>query len=213
MINIKKFTFNSFYENTFVVWSEGFNDCAIIDPGCYEDFEEEELTKFLEKMNLIPKYLINTHCHIDHILGCKFVKDKFDPIFLIPEEDLPLLSNAKQQASIFGMQIKVPPKPDGYLSEEDTISIGNSELKFIFTPGHTPGEYCIYFEREKKCITGDVLFNQSIGRTDLWGGDYKKLLDSIRNKILVLPDDVDIFPGHGENSTIGFEKKNNPFLI
>ena len=158
------------------------------------------------------KYLINTHCHIDHILGCRFVKEKYNPVYLAPELDLPLLKNAQKQADAFDIIMEDPPLPDQFINEESIINLGGSVGKFIFTPGHSPGEFCIYFKEEKLCITGDVLFNEGIGRTDLWGGDYKTLIDSIESKLFKLPDDVKIYPGHGETSTIGHEKFNNPFL-
>jgi glyoxylase-like metal-dependent hydrolase (beta-lactamase superfamily II) len=114
---------------------------------------------------------------------------------------------------MFDIILDEPPKPEQLITETTELSLGNSTLKFLFTPGHTPGEYCIYLEKEKICITGDVLFNESIGRTDLWGGNYITLIDSIEKKLFILPDEVVIYPGHGESSTIGYEKQNNPFLV
>jgi glyoxylase-like metal-dependent hydrolase (beta-lactamase superfamily II) len=124
-----------------------------------------------------------------------------------------LLDNAGNQAEMFDMVFEEPPKPDKLISDESELSLGQSKIKFLYTPGHTPGEYCLYLEKEKICITGDVLFKEGIGRTDLWGGDYKTLMNSIEKKLLSLPDDVIIFPGHGESSTIGYEKQYNPFLV
>jgi glyoxylase-like metal-dependent hydrolase (beta-lactamase superfamily II) len=212
LIQIKKFTFNLFLENTFVLWDDESKETAIVDPGCSDLSEEKELEVFIAKNNLTVKYLINTHCHIDHILGCEFVKNKFNPTYYAPELDIPLLQNAKMQASFVGMDFSISLLPDEYLSEDKKLQLGKSELKFIFTPGHTPGEYCIYSSDIKSCITGDVLFNDSIGRTDLWGGNYDTLISSITEKLLTLPDETIIYPGHGESSTIGREKKFNPFL-
>lgn len=213
MIKVEVFTFNAFSENTIVLWDDESKEAAVIDPGTSSVSEEKILSEFISSEKLTVKYLINTHCHIDHILGCSFIKKKYDPTYYTPEQDLPLLENAEQQASMFGIDITKPPDPDKFITEETELFLGNSKLKFLFTPGHTPGEYCIYLQEEKICITGDVLFNESIGRTDLWGGDYNTLLNSIEKKLLSLPDDVVIYPGHGESSTIGYEKQNNPFLV
>lgn len=212
MIQIKKFTFNLFSENTFVLWDDESKECAIVDPGCSDPSEEMILESFIAEHNLITKYLINTHCHIDHILGCEFVKNKFNPIYLAPELDIPLIQNAKMQASYVGMNFSISLLPDEFLSEDKKLQLGKSELSFIFTPGHTPGEFCIYIPEIKSCITGDVLFFDSIGRTDLWGGDYDVLIESINKKLLSLPDETIVYPGHGDTSTIGREKKLNPFL-
>ena len=212
MIQVQKFTFNLFSENTFVLWDEESRESAIVDPGCSNLTEEKELESFISDNNLIVKFLINTHCHIDHILGCEFVKQKFNPIYYAPELDKPLLKNAKKQAEMFGIDFTIAILPDELISEENKLYLGNSELSFLFTPGHTPGEFCIYISDIKTCITGDVLFLDSIGRTDLLGGNYNTLLTSITEKLLTLPDETIIYPGHGGSSTIGREKKLNPFL-
>lgn len=213
MLKLKVFTFNLFAENTIIIWNEESREAAIIDPGNSSPEEDNELASFISSNNLQLKYLINTHCHIDHILGCRFVKEKYNPIYYAPELDIPLLDHAQQQAQLFDIDLELPPKPDKLITEQTEIVIGESVLKFLFTPGHTPGEYCINLEKEKICITGDVLFKESIGRTDLWGGNFETLLDSIQKKLFLLSDDVVIYPGHGESSTIGFEKQNNPFLV
>ena len=213
MIKIKVFTFNLFAENTIILWEEESRDAAIVDPGNSNPEEDKMLSEFVILENLNIKYLINTHCHIDHILGCKFVKEKFNAVYYAPENDIPLLEHASQQAEMFDIKLDPIPNPDVLISEETELYIGSSKLNFLFTPGHTPGEVCIYLAKEKICITGDVLFNESIGRTDLWGGNYDQLIDSIQIKLLSLPDDVDIYPGHGSASTIGHEKQNNPFIV
>lgn len=212
MIQVNVFTFNPFAENTFIVWDDVTNEAAVIDPGVSTVDEQKVLTDFISKNELNIKYLINTHCHIDHILGCSFVKKKYNPLYLVPEKDLVLLEHSQQQAQMFDLDFEEPPKPNIFITEDSDISIGNSRIIFLFTPGHTPGEYCLYFEKEKICITGDVLFKEGIGRTDLWGGNYNTLINSIETKLLTLPDDVVIYPGHGESSTIGYEKQYNPFL-
>ena len=201
-----------FSENTIVIWDDVTKEVAVIDPGNSTPEEDKILSDLISSKNLIVKYMINTHCHIDHILGCKFVKEKYNPIYYTPEQDLALLKNAQQQAKMFDISIDTIPEPDEYLTEEIELFLGELKMNFLFTPGHTPGEFCIYLEKEKICISGDVLFNESIGRTDLWGGDYNTLINSIQSKLFTLPDDVKIYPGHGENSSIGYEKLNNPFL-
>ena len=213
MVKVNVFTFNLFSENTIVLWDDETKEAAVIDPGISSPDEETILSDFISSEKLKVKYLINTHCHIDHILGCEFVKEKFNPVYFVPKKDLPLLEHAQEQASMFDISLNKPPIPDELITEETELSIGKSKMKFLFTPGHTPGEFCIYLENEKICITGDVLFNESIGRTDLWGGDYDTLINSIQTKLFTLPDNVIIYPGHGESSTIGYEKQNNPFMV
>lgn len=212
MIKIKIFVFNPFSENTFIVWDDFSKEGAVIDPGCLESYEKDELAEFIEFNGIELKYLINTHCHLDHIFGNSFIKAKFNPVFYAPELDIPLLKNCKRQAAQFGITFDDSPLPDELISEDTAIHLGGFPLSFLFTPGHTPGEYCIYFEKDKFCITGDVLFNESIGRTDLWGGDYNTLLNSIREKLFNLPGETVIYPGHGEQSTIEHEKNFNPFF-
>lgn len=211
MLKVQTFVFSMFYENTYLIWDDESKEAAVIDPGCLETFEEKKLTAEIEGNDLKVKYLINTHCHIDHIFGNQFVKSKFNCEYLAPKEDIPLLDNAENQGKMFGVVVKKSPKPDRFIDENTTINLGKIEPKFLFTPGHTPGEYSIYFEDEKLCFTGDVLFREGIGRTDLWGGDTQTLLNSIREKLYVLPNEVVIYPGHGDPSTISYEKTNNPF--
>jgi glyoxylase-like metal-dependent hydrolase (beta-lactamase superfamily II) len=212
MLNIEKFVFSPFAENTYVVWDEKSLEGIIIDPGCVDNDEEEKLSGFISKNKIQVKKLINTHCHIDHVFGNAFVKEKYNCKYLVPEKDLELLNHMKEQADAFGVSINPSPQPDNFITEESELKIGDETGKYIFTPGHTPGEYCIYFEESNFCISGDVLFKEGIGRTDLWGGNFKTLIYSIRNQLFLLPDETVIYPGHGEKSTIGYEKKYNPFL-
>jgi glyoxylase-like metal-dependent hydrolase (beta-lactamase superfamily II) len=212
MLKIKNFMFNLFQENTYIVWCNETNECAIIDPGCSNESENSVLKNFVEGNNLTVKYLLNTHCHIDHVLGNKFVKDLYNPDYLVPEKDKILLEHFDRQTEMIKIDIENPPIPEKFIDESTEIKIGKLIPQFLFTPGHTPGEVCIYFNTEKVCITGDVLFKRSIGRSDLWGGDYATLLNSIENELMTLEDDVIIYPGHGNSSTIGDERKYNPFL-
>ncbi len=211
-MKIKRFTFSPFQENTYLIWDEVTAETIIIDPSCLSEEEETELKLFVENENLKVKFLFNTHGHLDHIFGNAFVMGMFTPQHIIPEIDLPLFDKGVEQAKSFGLEMKESPKSANFFSESEVLLIGNIEIKFLFTPGHTEGEYCIYFPSENVCITGDVLFKESIGRTDLWGGDIDTLLDSINNKLFILPDETIIYPGHGESSTIKHEKINNPFL-
>lgn len=212
-MKIKKFTFNSFFENTYIIWDEGTHDAAVIDAGMNESYEEEEIKSYITSKSLNIKYLINTHCHIDHLLGARFIKDEYNPTYLIPEKDIPLYEHAPVQAGMFELKLKDLPEYDRFLVENENIKLGEEQVTCLFTPGHSPGEFCLYSESSKFCITGDVLFRESIGRTDLYGGNYNVLINSIKRKLLTLSDDVLIYPGHGEESTIGHEKMNNPFLL
>jgi len=199
-------------ENTYLVWDENSRDALVIDPGCSDKYEENEIKEFIEKNGLNLKYSINTHCHIDHIFGCRFIKETFNVEFFIPENDKILLENSETQSSLFGIKIKKPPEPDNFITPETKLKTPFDKIKFLYTPGHTEGEYCLYFPEDLICFTGDVLFKGSIGRTDLWGGDYNSLINSINEKLFVLPNETVIYPGHGENSTIGTEKRENPFF-
>jgi len=211
MIELKKFVFNPFQENTYLVWDNISKESIIVDPGCYSNSEEEIVTNFIIQKNLSIKYLLNTHCHIDHIFGNAFIKNKYDCEFFAPELDLPLLNKLNEQAKLFGITATKSPQPDNFLTEDLKLKIGNNNLTFLFTPGHSPGEYCILFENNI-CLSGDVLFLEGIGRTDLWGGDYYTLINSIHSKLFILDDETHVFPGHGDPTTIGYEKINNPFL-
>ncbi len=212
MAGIKKFVFNPFRMNTYVVWDEQSKYAAVIDPGMETPKEKEQFSKFIKENELLPVILLNTHCHIDHILGNAFVKEKYDTEFSCGEKDVFLLDLMIGEASRFGITFNGSPQPDTFLSEDREILVGNITITPIFTPGHSPGEFCFYIKDASVCFTGDVLFNEGIGRTDLWQGNYSDLKKSIHSKLFSLPEEVTVYPGHGESSTIGWEKKNNPFL-
>lgn len=212
MLQIQRFTFNPFGENSYIVYDEITKEAAIIDPGCYDDYEKNAIDNFISTNNLTLKYLFNTHCHLDHIFGICHIKSKYDLIYYAPEQDLPLLKQASQQALVFGLEFREVCLPDKFLNPDLILKIGDSTMEFLFTPGHSPGGYCIYLKDENICITGDTLFEGSIGRTDLPGGHHEQLLKSITEKLFVLPEETIIYPGHGEASTIGNEKKSNPFF-
>lgn len=212
MLKVETFIFNPFSENTYVVFDDESKDACIIDPGCYEYFEKQELAEYISNNKLFIKYLFNTHGHIDHVLGNNYVMSNYKPNFYYPRGDLFLLDLLEMQASSFNIKLETKIQPENFFSEELELSIGQIKLNFIHTPGHSPGEYCIFIPQEKVCFTGDVLFNESIGRTDLWEGSYKDLHTSILSKLYSLPNETIIYPGHGETSTIQHEKTHNPFV-
>lgn len=210
MIQIKTFTFNPFSENTYLVFDET-GEAVVIDPGCYEKSEKNTLAQFIEAQNLKIKYLLNTHCHIDHVLGNDFVKQKYNVPLLIHKLDEPVLRSVKTYAPNYGFNLYQEILPDGYLEEGDIVSFGNIGLTVIFLPGHAPGHVGFYHKESESLLSGDVLFEQSIGRTDLPGGDMKTLIKSIHQKVFTLPDQVTVYPGHGNTTTVGEEKISNPF--
>jgi hydroxyacylglutathione hydrolase len=211
MITIKRFEFNPFRENTYVL-SDDTGECLIVDPGCQEPEEQDLLLDHLEMNDLEPVKMVNTHCHIDHILGTAFLHDQFKLPFLIHPEEKPLLKSSIAQGEFFGLKVQTPPEPTGFLNEGDTVTFGDSMFEVIHIPGHSPGGI-VLLNREQQCmITGDVLFQGSIGRTDLPGGDYDSLVNSIREKLLTLDAGIKVYPGHGPATAIGIEKQSNPFF-
>lgn len=210
MLTIKSFVFNAFQENTYVIHDET-KSCCIIDPGCYEKAEKQELADYISANSLKVKALWNTHCHIDHILGNYFVKEHFKVQLFLHKIEEPYLQAAKAYASNYGFNQYEPAEPDVYLKENDWAVIGDQKLKILFVPGHSPGHVAFYHQESKSLLAGDVLFYNSIGRTDLPGGNMDTLLNSIQQKLFALPDDVVVYPGHGPKTSIGFEKRTNPF--
>jgi len=211
MLKIEQFTFSPLQENTYVIYNEqGW--CAIVDPGCYFGNERNDLKDFVAERQLAPKYLLNTHCHLDHVFGNKFVHDKYGLNLHLHPLEKKLLDFAPQSGESWGLPFDNYEGELVFIDEKDRIRIGEDELTILFTPGHSPGSICFYSQTENFVIGGDVLFRQSIGRYDLPGGDLNILLTSIREKLFVLPDDTVVYPGHGPETTIGYEKKFNPFL-
>jgi glyoxylase-like metal-dependent hydrolase (beta-lactamase superfamily II) len=211
MIEFKLFTFNPVQENTYVLWNEK-KDAIIIDPGCYFTAEQEALQNFLKDHNLKPVKIIATHCHFDHVFGLKWAAKTFEvEVFLHPiaEKELQF---APVAAMNWGFGISLYTGPFQYLNHGDIITFGNNELKVLYTPGHSPGSICFYCEKQNFIIDGDVLFLQSIGRTDFPGSNHQQLLQSIKEQLFTLPDETVVYPGHGPHTTIGNEKKYNPYL-
>lgn len=211
MIQIKKFTFNQVQENTFIVYDET-NECVIVDAGCYFENERRELDDFIAIEQLKPVRLINTHCHFDHIMGVTHCRTKYQIPFEVPEGEAVLIEQAAEHGDLFNIPMEPVEAPDAIFQEGDHITFGNSSLQVIAAPGHSPGGVTFYNTEQKILIAGDVLFYGSIGRTDLPGGSFERLVGNIKTKLLTLPEDTKVYCGHGPETTIGFEKKNNPFL-
>lgn len=211
MLHIKSFENNPYRENTYLLFDDTL-ECAVIDPGMYTAEEQDKVVGFIRENKLKPVLLLNTHCHIDHVLGNKFIFDQYGLKPQFHEGELPLLTAVPGYAPQMGIRYEVSPLPETFLPESGTIKFGDTELELIFAPGHSPAHLCFYAANEHILIGGDVLFRESIGRTDLPGGDMKKLLASIGEKLFVLPDQVIVYPGHGVETTIGYEKQYNPFL-
>ena len=211
MIQVKPFTCNPYQENTYLLYDETL-ECVIIDPGMYTGEEQNTVLKFIAENKLKPVLLLNTHCHIDHVLGNKFVYDTYGLFPQFHHNELPVLTAIAGYAPQMGIRYEVSPLPEIYLEESGEVKFGNSVLELIFAPGHSPAHLCFYSKNDQFLIGGDVLFYQSIGRTDLPGGNHAQLIQNISEKLFTLPDDCKVYPGHGPATSIGFEKVNNPFL-
>jgi len=211
MLNIKSFTFSPVQENTYLLYNEE-KDCCIIDPGCYFPKERDELKTGIEKTGLKPVLLLNTHCHLDHVFGNKFVHDTWGLTLHIHEKEKSLLDFAPMSGEMWQLPFDNYEGPIVYLKEGNSIKIGQDELKILFTPGHSPGSVSFYYEPGGFIIGGDVLFQGSIGRTDLPGASFEVLENSIRTQFYTLPDETVVYSGHGPETTIGEEKSNNPFV-
>lgn len=211
MITIQQFTFNPYQENTYVLYDET-GECVIIDPGMYDSSDQNVFVNWIRKNELKPVLLLNTHCHLDHVFGNKFVFDNWSLKPQFHKGELTVLQSIPGYAPQMGLTYELSPEPETYLEETGKVVFGNSELELIFAPGHSPAHLCFYAREDNFLIGGDVLFYTSIGRTDLPGGNHQQLLNSIREKLFVLPDSVEVYPGHGQSTTIGFERQNNPFL-
>ena len=210
-MQIKSFVFNPFYENTYVLSSEKGN-CLIFDPGCYEDYEVEELKEYIHMNDLKVQAIINTHCHIDHVLGNDVLKQTFKVPLKIPKNEDEVFRSVPAYAPQWGMAGYRHAEVDEYLNEGEDLVLDEIVMKLIEVPGHSPGHLMFYMEEEKLMIGGDVLFRESIGRTDLPGGNHDDLLRNIQEKVYTLPEDVQVLPGHGPATTIGHEKQYNPFV-
>lgn len=212
MIKVKVFTFSPVQENTYLLFNE-HNKAIIIDPGCYFSAEQETLKNFIADTGLEPIRLLNTHCHLDHVFGNKWVAETWQLELFLHSGEEQMLKLAPLSGEKWGLPFQNYAGPLHFLNEGDTVFLGEDELTVILAPGHSPASICFYCAKQQFLIGGDVLFRESIGRTDLPGGNHETLLKSIRKQLFVLPDEVTVYPGHGESTTIGYEKRNNPFLI
>lgn len=211
MISVHSFVFNPIQENTYVLADET-GECVIIDPGCYDESERRYLAAFIKEKGFTPKHLLNTHCHLDHIFGNAFVAETYQLPLQCHEKELPVLDAFLPTASMYGMNAEASPAPGKFLNEGDQVHFGNSVLDIVFTPGHSPGSITFISKADKFIIAGDVLFYGSIGRTDLPGGNFDTLIHSIREKLFHLGDGFEVYSGHGPKTSIGHERRHNPFL-
>ena len=211
MVNVLSFTFNAFQENMYIVYDET-KECIIFDPGCSNAAEKATLVNGIKSHGLKPVRLINTHCHLDHVLGNKFIAEKYDLELEIHKGEVPVLEWSAKAAAQYGIPMETSPPAGKFIEEGDIIKFGNSELETLLTPGHSPASLSFFCRSDQFVIAGDVLFHSSIGRTDLPGGNFNTLIDSIKTKLLPLGDEVKVYPGHMQPTTIGFERLHNPFL-
>lgn len=211
MLQVKSFVFNDFQENTYVIWDQT-KACAIIDPGCYKSQERIELIEFIVKNELKPQLLLNTHCHIDHVLGNDYIMAKYNLPLHLHKDELFTYSETKKWTAMFGIPPLEVPENTIFLTAGMPISFGETSLEVLLTPGHSIASLSFFHADSLQLFAGDVLFKQSIGRTDLPGGNLSTLLKSIKEQLLVLPDETIVYAGHNETTTIGEERRNNPFL-
>jgi hydroxyacylglutathione hydrolase len=209
MLQVKSFTFNPFQENTYIIYKDSL--CWIVDPGMFDVKEEQVLYDFINSHNLRPQAIINTHGHIDHVYGVDSVKQKYNIEFGVHEADEPIVRNAANSAAMFGLPFLVSPKPDFWI-EAGVLQLHDEEVLVKHVPGHSPGSVAYYYPQGNWVIGGDVLFQGSVGRTDLPGGDTDTLLHSIKTELYILPDETIVYSGHGAPTTIGDEKWSNPFV-
>lgn len=211
MTHQKHFEFNPFSENTYIIYADS-KEAAIIDPGCSNPHEYRQLVDYIKNEGLKPVLLLNTHCHIDHVLGNHFVYSEYGLAPILHRNELPVLESLAQVAAFYGVDAIPSPEPLRFIEEHDKLQLGDITLEVLYCPGHSPGGVCFYDAKAKKLWGGDVLFRESIGRTDLPGGDYDTLEHNIHTKLFTLPDEVEVFSGHGIPTTIGYEKVHNPFV-
>lgn len=210
-MDIFKLIFSPIEVNTYILVDQS-GDCAIIDCGCYDEAEFLQLVKLIESKNLKPVLLLNTHCHLDHVFGNGFILEKYNLKTFFSEYDEINRKNSAQHAQLFGLNMDNPPEPAGFITDNQLITFGTTELVALHVPGHTSGSLAFYSEKNSCVFTGDALFEGSIGRTDLPGGDFDTLIKSIKSKLFVLPPSTVVYPGHGNDTTIEREMKSNPYF-
>ena len=211
MLQVATFVFSPLQENTYILYNEE-RVCCVIDPGCYFASERVKLQNFINDHHLEANILLNTHCHLDHVFGNKFVSGTWGLVPHIHAKEKPVLQVAGEYGRMWNLPFDAYEGEVQLLEEGDLVHLGQDELRVLFTPGHAPGHICFYCVQQGFVISGDTLFRMSIGRTDLPYGDHDTLINSIRTKLFTLPDDTIIYPGHGPSTTVGYEKQHNPFL-
>ncbi len=212
MINIHSFVFSPIPENTYILWDET-HEAIVIDPGCLAQYEKEELADFILDNKLVVKALLQTHAHLDHVFGAAFVKRKYGVKMLMHKNEVPVLANVESRCKLWGIKGYEPVEADDFIDENDKVFFGNSTLEILFVPGHAPGHLAFVNHAQKFIIGGDVLFRGSIGRTDFPLCNHADLINSIQTQFLTLDDEYAVYSGHGEPTTIGLERKTNPFLL
>ena len=212
MLKVQTFTFSPFQENTYLLY-DATNECVIIDPGCYDSAERMELNEFIDSHGLKPVAIWNTHAHLDHIFGNRYLADKYSIPVMIHEGEVGILGQAPMHAKLYGLNLEPSPEPARLFKEGESITFGETTFKVFYTPGHTPGHVSLYNADNKILFSGDVLFMGSIGRTDLPGGDHETLMGSISSVLMELDDDVEVYSGHGPVTTIGRERTTNPYIL
>lgn len=211
MIKLKQFVFNELGVNTFVLHDDT-QLCIIVDPGCNSTSQQTKLSAYITENNLMPAYIVNTHGHFDHVFGNSWAKALYNCPILMHRDDLHLIEHIDKFAGLFGFEVEKAPFPDRFLYDGDILKFGETSLKIIHVPGHSPGSICLYSEPDRLLVSGDVIFNGGIGRTDLPAGNHGLLMRGIREKILTLPPETVVWPGHGPQTTIRNEHDTNPFL-
>ena len=211
MLNINRFVFNDFQTNTYIL-DTGGSECLVIDCACQYDHEWDTLKKFLNEKGLRPMDSIHTHFHVDHMIGYHYLFEEYGIGYKVHPASRLFIDLAAEFASVFGIRLGKVYEPTAFLEEGDIIRLNDVAFKVIYTPGHADGSVCFYCQEENVIFTGDVLFRDSIGRSDLPTGNYDKLKDSILRKLFVLPPDTVVYPGHGPSTTLGYEMQNNPFV-
>lgn len=211
MFTVKAFTFSPVQENTYLLYNEQ-GETIVIDPGCYFEEERDVLYTFITQNQLRPVLLLNTHCHLDHVFGNKWIHETWNLLLHIHPNEKQVLDYAPASGLMWGLPFDNYFGEPVYLNEAERLQLGEDELELIYAPGHSPGHLCFYCKKQQFLIGGDVLFYESIGRTDLPGGDHATLISNIQNKLFCLPDETVVYSGHGPATTIGHEKKHNPFL-
>ncbi len=210
-MQVQVFVNNPYQENTIILF-DATKQCVVIDPGMYTATEQSAVSNFVSQNQLKPVLLLNTHCHLDHVLGNKFIADNYGLNPRYHKGESVIIEAMPAYAPQTGIRYEISPLAESFLEEGEKVIFGNSTLEVIFAPGHSPAHVCFYNAKENILIGGDVLFKNSIGRTDLPGGNHDLLIKNIQDKLFKLPDETVVYPGHGPTTTIGFEKKTNPFF-